>query len=159
MMVKGVFQPQVHISSIFFQHHLVPHRGQCCPTATFMGLEGHNYVPWCFLVPQRPYSITLSHETLLEIAEETQRFSTSFSLLLAILPLLAAVWRVCSLGWLGRALRREKVALQGRGENPQESLNLPLWAAAQPHRWYRVMIPARCRLLHSAASSIMSWLA
>lgn len=55
-------------------------------------------MPCCFLVPQRPCSITLSHETLLEIPEKMQHFSASFSLPLTITPPPAAVWRVCSLG-------------------------------------------------------------
>lgn len=51
----------------------------------------------------------------------------------------------------------------GKEESPStlrgDASGSPRRAGARPQRWYSSMMPAWCKLLHSSASSSMSWLA
>lgn len=75
-----------------------------------------------------------------------------------------AVRRACTSGWPAGSGEPS-----GDRRGPREggapfhaalgALGVTPWAGARPHRWYSSMMPAWCKLLHSSASSSMSWLA
>lgn len=120
-----------------------------------MGLGGHSHVLWCFLAPQRPHSITLSHETLLEIPEEMQHFSTSFTLPLTITPLLQCGGSAPWAGWpAGESPRQGEGGLQERGERATGVLGLapvgdhPASPLVEGHDPCSVQPPPQRRLQH-----------